>query len=158
VVEVGASERGAYVEMRLECLDDPFERVEVRAVLVDKLVGGVVLACSKCVPLVEPPSGSTPVEGGDIELVDQKRSAGHEDLSEPPARLGKRVDVVKGDDRDRGVERLRRLIEAVERDGSHVRAGWRGIDRDHVVASDGERAGEVTATGADLENTRRRGR
>src|SRR6266542_2354720 len=50
-VEVGAVERRADVEVRLERGDDPLERVQVRAVLPDELRGACVLCGSEGVPL-----------------------------------------------------------------------------------------------------------
>ena len=62
-VEVGAVERRADVEVRLERGDDPLERVEVGAMLGDEALGGSVFCCAESPPLPEPPAGGALIVG-----------------------------------------------------------------------------------------------
>ena len=50
-IKVGAVERRADMEVRLERGDDPLERVQMRAMLADELLGACVLCGSEGVPL-----------------------------------------------------------------------------------------------------------
>jgi hypothetical protein len=84
-VEVGAVERRADAEVRPERRDNPLEWVQVRAMLTDEVSCIGVLRRSEGLPLLQPPPGSTLVEGGNIELVQH----------EPPARLQQMCEVTE---------------------------------------------------------------
>jgi hypothetical protein len=105
-VEPGAAQRRAELEMRLERRDDLVERVQVLAVLIDELRGGPRLRLADSAALLEPPGGGVEVEPADVEPVDDQPPSRRDQLAEPTAGILERVDVVEGDDRDRGRERL----------------------------------------------------
>ncbi len=123
----------------------------------DQLLRGLRLLLADRGALLEPPGGGAEVEGADVELVDDERPAGLDQLAEPAAGLLERLDVVEGDDRDRGRERGRGLVEIGEGDGADVVAVRLRVDRHHVIAVRPERAGEAAGAGADLEHARGRG-
>jgi hypothetical protein len=102
----GPRNGGPSSKMWLERRDDLVERVQVLAVLIDELRGGLRLRHADSPALLEPPGGGVEVEPADVELVDGQRPSRRDQLAEPTAGILERVDVVEGDDRDRGRERL----------------------------------------------------
>jgi enoyl-CoA hydratase/carnithine racemase len=155
-VEPGAAQRRTELEVRLERREDLPERMEVLTMLLDELIGGLRLRLAERFALLEPPGRGADVECCDIELVDDERPARLDELSEPAARIRERVDVVERDDRDRGGEGARGLVEIDESDRPDVLGLRFWVDRDDVVAGGAERTRESPVAGAHLEHARGR--
>jgi len=150
-VEICTSYWRADVKVRLERSHDTGQRMEVRAMLANELIGCGVFVCTERTSLFQPPRCSAQVKSGDVELVDEQRSLGLEDFGQPFERRVERLDVVERQDRKRGIEGRRGLIELVQPAGSDVGATRIRVNRDHLVARLGKGAGQLAITGADLQ-------
>ena len=131
----------------VEGVHDPRDRVDVAAHLRDQL-RRVVRVPAVC----DPPGRGAIVDRLDVELVDHQRPAGGDELGQSRERPLERLDVVQGDDGDRGVEAPRRLVEVEQRRRAHVLRLRLGVDGEHVVAVPGERRGQLAVACADLQH------
>ncbi len=143
-LEVGR-ERRAHGGERMDVLSEHFEY----PVPVEVVIDGAERPA-----LGDPPVDRAVVVAGDVEFVDDQPSAGRDQRGQMGAGLIQRLDVMKRDHGDGGVERSACLKQ---RDPLDIRAGVLGrIDRGHVPAGAAQLAGELSAARADLEDPRRR--
>jgi hypothetical protein len=131
---------------------DETQGVDLRSKLRDHFLRGVLLHGSERAPLLEPPLGCALVEPLDVELVDEQQGARSEHVGESVTRGVERIDVMKRDDRDGGVEGRVRLLELGQRDRDDVLGARPGVDRDDVVARGRQEASQLAVAGTDLQD------